>query len=173
MTHGKTYNKSPRRINHKATKNKTNTGTTALERSVEQTTGGFKTSMRTEHMSVIKNCIRVIGEVLCDKTHILFSTGHSKAVPLKLFFFVCAYVAFVLSLFVPHFSSSGRLCFVNRLSSLIFVRRIVQNMRSIYHHTDMTASNFTICFISVTYWLFRSTTDLIADVMFSMSFIYL
>ena len=27
MTHGKTYNKSPRRINHKATKNKTNTGT--------------------------------------------------------------------------------------------------------------------------------------------------
>ena len=42
MTHGKTYNKSPRRRNHKATKSKTNTGTTALERSVEQTTGGFK-----------------------------------------------------------------------------------------------------------------------------------
>ena len=42
MTHGKTYNKSPRRINHKATKSKTNTRTTALERSVEQTTGGFK-----------------------------------------------------------------------------------------------------------------------------------
>ena len=42
MTHGKTYNKSPRRINHKATKSKTNTGTTALERSVEQTTGVFK-----------------------------------------------------------------------------------------------------------------------------------
>ena len=42
MTHGKTYNKSPRRINHKATKSKTNTGTTALERSAEQTTGGFK-----------------------------------------------------------------------------------------------------------------------------------
>ena len=40
MTHGKTYNKSPRRINHKATKSKTYTGTTALERSVEQTTGG-------------------------------------------------------------------------------------------------------------------------------------
>ena len=35
ITHGKTYNKSPRRINHKATKSKTNTGTTALERSVE------------------------------------------------------------------------------------------------------------------------------------------
>ena len=31
MKHGKTYNKSPRRINHKATKSKTNTGTTALE----------------------------------------------------------------------------------------------------------------------------------------------
>ena len=28
MTHGKTYNKSPRRINHEATKSKTNTGTT-------------------------------------------------------------------------------------------------------------------------------------------------
>ena len=27
MTHGKTYNKLPRRINHKATKSKTNTGT--------------------------------------------------------------------------------------------------------------------------------------------------
>ena len=35
MTHGKTYNKSPGRINHKATKSKTNTGTTALEWSVE------------------------------------------------------------------------------------------------------------------------------------------
>ena len=35
MTHRKTYNKSPRRINHKATKSKTNTGTTAFERSVE------------------------------------------------------------------------------------------------------------------------------------------
>ena len=42
MTHGKTYNKSPRRINHKATKSKTNTGTTALERSVEQATGRIK-----------------------------------------------------------------------------------------------------------------------------------
>ena len=35
MTHWKTYNKSTRRINHKATKSKTNTGTTALERSVD------------------------------------------------------------------------------------------------------------------------------------------
>ena len=42
IAHGKTYNKSPRRINHKATKSKTKTGTTALERSVEQTSGGFK-----------------------------------------------------------------------------------------------------------------------------------
>ena len=42
MTHEKTYNKSPRRINHKATKSKINTGTTALERSVEKTTGGLK-----------------------------------------------------------------------------------------------------------------------------------
>ena len=38
MTDSKTYNESPRRINHKATKSKTNTGTTALERSVEYTT---------------------------------------------------------------------------------------------------------------------------------------
>ena len=42
MTHGKAYNKSPRRINYKATKSKTNTGTTVLELSVEQTTGGLK-----------------------------------------------------------------------------------------------------------------------------------
>ena len=33
MKHGKTYNKSPRRINHKAT-SMTNTGTTVLERGV-------------------------------------------------------------------------------------------------------------------------------------------
>ena len=46
MTHGKTYNKSPRRINHKATKSKTNTGATALERSIEQTTGGFKSLLQ-------------------------------------------------------------------------------------------------------------------------------
>ena len=34
MTHGKTYNKSPSRINHKATKSKTNTGAGALELSL-------------------------------------------------------------------------------------------------------------------------------------------
>ena len=35
ITQGKKENKSPRRINHKATKCKTNSETTALERSVE------------------------------------------------------------------------------------------------------------------------------------------
>ena len=35
MAQGKTYNKSPPRINHKAPKSKTNAGTTALERPVE------------------------------------------------------------------------------------------------------------------------------------------
>ena len=52
MTHGKTYNKSPRRINHKATKSKTNTGTTALERSVEHTTGGFKALLQLANFTV-------------------------------------------------------------------------------------------------------------------------
>ena len=54
MTHGTTYNKSPRRINHKATKSMTNTGTTALERSVEQTTGGFKALL----LSVVRLSVR-------------------------------------------------------------------------------------------------------------------
>ena len=40
MTQGKTQNKPPLRANNKATK--TNTGTTAPERSAEQTTGGLK-----------------------------------------------------------------------------------------------------------------------------------
>ena len=51
-THGKTYNKSPRRINHKATKSKTNTGTTALERSVEQTTVGFKALLQLAYFTL-------------------------------------------------------------------------------------------------------------------------
>ena len=51
MTHGKTHNKSPHRISHKATKSKTNTGTTALERSVEQTTGGFKALLQLANFS--------------------------------------------------------------------------------------------------------------------------
>ena len=69
MTHGKTYNKSPRRINHKATKNKTNTGTTALDRSVEQTTGGSKALLQlanftlgpdaTLHTEIHKNSVRI------------------------------------------------------------------------------------------------------------------
>ena len=53
ITHGKTYNKSPRRINHKATKSKTNTGTTALERSVEQTTGGFKALLQVANFTLV------------------------------------------------------------------------------------------------------------------------
>ena len=52
MTHGKTYNKSPRRINHNATKSKTNTGITALERSVEQTTAGFKAHLQLAHFTL-------------------------------------------------------------------------------------------------------------------------
>ena len=52
LTHGKTYNKSPRRINHKATKSKTNTGATALERSVEQTTGGFKALLQLNNFTL-------------------------------------------------------------------------------------------------------------------------
>ena len=69
MTHGKTYNKSSRRINHKATKNKTNTGTTALERSVEQTTAGFKALLQlanftlgpdaTINIEIHKNSVRI------------------------------------------------------------------------------------------------------------------
>ena len=69
MTHGKTYNKSPRTINHKATKCKTNTGTSALERSVEQTTGGFKALLQlanftlgpdaTLNTEIHKNSVRI------------------------------------------------------------------------------------------------------------------
>ena len=69
MTHGKTYNKSPRRINHKATKSKTNTGTTALEWSVEQTTVGFKALLQlanftlgpdaTLNTEIHKNSVRI------------------------------------------------------------------------------------------------------------------
>ena len=77
MTHGKTYNKSPRRINHKATKSKTNTGTTALERSVEQTTVGFKALLQlanftlgpdaTLYTEIHKNSVRITSRV---KLHI-------------------------------------------------------------------------------------------------------
>ena len=69
MTHGKTYKKSPCRINYKATKSKTNTGTTALERSVEQTTAGFKALLQlanftlgpdaTLNTEIHKNSVRI------------------------------------------------------------------------------------------------------------------
>ena len=69
MTHGKAYNKSLRRINYKATKSKTNTGTTALERSVEQTTRGFKALLQlanftlgpdaTLNTEIHKNSVRI------------------------------------------------------------------------------------------------------------------
>ena len=69
MTHGKTYNKSPRRKKHKATRSKTNTGTTALERSVEQTTAGFKALLQlanftlgpdaTLNTEIHKNSVRI------------------------------------------------------------------------------------------------------------------
>ena len=52
MTHGKTYNKLPRRINHKATKSKTYTGTTDLERSVEQATVGFKALLQLTNVTL-------------------------------------------------------------------------------------------------------------------------
>ena len=42
MAQGETYNKSPRRINHKAPNSKINTGTTALERSVSKPPRGLK-----------------------------------------------------------------------------------------------------------------------------------
>ena len=37
---GKTKHEAPRRVNYRATQNKNNIGTTALERSVVYTTGG-------------------------------------------------------------------------------------------------------------------------------------
>ena len=52
MTHGKTYNKSPRRINHKATKSKTNTGTTALESQISR----FCSSVMGQYQFKRKSC---------------------------------------------------------------------------------------------------------------------
>ena len=69
MTHGKTYNKSPRRINHKATKSKTNTWTTALERSVEQTTGGFKALLQLANFTLGKSSLPV-----CLRCHFYFGS---------------------------------------------------------------------------------------------------
>ena len=71
MTHGKTYNKSPRRINHKTTKSKTNIGTTALERSVEQITGGFK--------ALLQLAIFTLGPDAILNTEIHKNSVHIKA----------------------------------------------------------------------------------------------
>ena len=71
MTHGKIYNKSPRRINYKAIKSKTNSGTTALERSVDQTTMWFKALLQLANFTlgpdailnteINKNSVRIKG----------------------------------------------------------------------------------------------------------------
>ena len=75
MTHGKTYNKSPRRINHKATKSKTNTGTTALERSVEQTIGGFKALLQLTNFTLGPDA------TLNTETSLKYSSPKSKVSP--------------------------------------------------------------------------------------------
>ena len=63
------HNKLPCRINHKATKSKNSTGTTALERSAEQTTGGVKALLQltnftlgldaTLNTEIHKNSVRI------------------------------------------------------------------------------------------------------------------
>ena len=74
MTHGKTYNKSPRRINHKATKSKTNTaGTTALERPAEQTTVGFKAPSQPANFT--------LGPEATPNTETHKNSAHTKAKP--------------------------------------------------------------------------------------------
>ena len=82
MTHGKTYNKSPRRINNKATKSKTNTGTTALERSVEQITGGFKGLLQLANFTlgpdailnteIHKNSVRIVNKTNTYDSYIIW-----------------------------------------------------------------------------------------------------
>ena len=74
MTHGKIYNKSPRRINHKATKSNTNTGTTALERSVEQTTGGGGGGVK----ALLQLAIFTLGRDATLKTEIHKKIGSHK-----------------------------------------------------------------------------------------------
>ena len=54
MTQGKTYNKSPRTINHKETKSKTNTGTTALELSVEFNLGPDATLNKLQFLTIFE-----------------------------------------------------------------------------------------------------------------------
>ena len=72
MTHGKTYNKSPRRINHKATRSKTNTGTTALERSVEQTTGRLKALLQLANFTLGPDEVLSIAQKTIFKEIFLF-----------------------------------------------------------------------------------------------------
>ena len=84
MTHGKTYNKPSRRINHKARKSKTNTGTTALERSVEQATGGFKVLLQlanftlgpdaTLNSETHKNSVRIEQNEIKHKLYLMLDT---------------------------------------------------------------------------------------------------
>ena len=80
MAHGKTYNKSPRRINHKATKSRTNTWTTALERSVEQTTGRNSTKFEISHSLMVRVCERNI-ILLCVNPSVRPSSIHLSVQP--------------------------------------------------------------------------------------------
>ena len=110
MTHGKTYNKSPRRINLKATKSKTNTGTTALERSVEQTTGEFKALLQLANFTLgsdatlntekHKNSVRIKApnSVNASKNIITFFSS-LKDLPCVILF-LC--FSFLLVLRLPH-----------------------------------------------------------------------
>ena len=68
------------------------------------------TTVRTEHILVIRSCIRIKGQALLElkwlKTHSTFSTDRQKAVLLLQVSFECAlvvsYVAFVLWSFAPY-----------------------------------------------------------------------
>ena len=94
MTHGKIHKKSPRRINHKATKSKTNTGITALERSVEQTTVGFKALLQlanftlgpdaTLNTEIHKNSVRIKAPNSVNATLTKLRTLEKKIIPIDL-----------------------------------------------------------------------------------------
>ena len=83
MTHGKTYNKSPRRINHKATKSKTNTGTTALERSVEQTTGGFKALLQLANFTLGPDALNCLLQIEQERSEEESSVGDALALAFR------------------------------------------------------------------------------------------
>ena len=59
MTHGKTYNKSPRRINHKATRSKTNIGTTGGFKALLQITNFTLGPDATLNTETHKNSVRI------------------------------------------------------------------------------------------------------------------